>query len=137
MKIETKIDLASPAAEVIANLSDPARLQHVLQRLGVIVQPGVQGAPMQASLRWRGAARRFSISPANVSAGTVTVRVTAVPASAILSVTVADRPGGSTAHAVTEVKAHTAKATIAVQSLRLVRGKAQRRLGSLVAAVAG
>ncbi|WP_323035409.1 hypothetical protein [Pararhodobacter sp.] len=141
MKIETIRDFQRPRAQVLHMFRDPARIETVLQEMGARVER-VSVAPQMAwscAMVWREEPRKFSVNLLETSTDeTMTMTLESDLAGADMVMDFYDLDdGGCRIIVEAELSAHTMVARLALQSLRLVRGKAEDRLKRFVGALGG
>lgn len=139
MKIEAIRDFGRPRAAVAQNLRDPRRFEKILRDLGMTVEGTAPPPQMMWHCRvvWRGEPRPLTVSATQTLPDEkVTIAIDSDLAGAEMTLDLRDLPDGGcriVAHA--EVTAHTMMARLALQSLRLVRGRAEKRLAGFVFAL--
>ncbi len=132
MKIDATKDFKRSRAEVLACHRDPARYETVFTELGAQVER-ISGPPQMAwdcSLVWRDEPRSFEVEVEETRPDeTVKIVLTSDLALVDMTLDFYDLPeGGCRVISSAELTARTMIAKLALQSLRLVRGKAESRL---------
>ena len=136
MRIETTRDFQRPRARVLAAFSDPQRFDEVMQKFGISSTPaGSDPVPRwDCAVDWRNEPRQFTAQLEEVRPNeTMRMTVASTLASAGIGLDFYDLPdGGCRVMARADVTAHTMMAKLALQSLRLVRGKAEGQLNRMI-----
>ena len=139
MQITAHRDFKRPRARVLAQFRNPAQMEAVLADLGAQVTriAAPPAAEWSGSLDWRGAPRRFHLTAQEVVAHeTMHLRIASDIASALVALDFHDLPdGGCRVTARADLTAQSLIARIALQSLRLVRGKTEDRLRRVLGAL--
>lgn len=137
MEIEATKDFKRPRADVLEKFRDPARFESVLSEMGASVERrGVlPEARWDCSLMWRESPRQMTVSLAETARDeTMTLGLASDLAGATMVMDFYDLPdGGCRVLAKADLQANTVTAKLALQSLRLVRGRAEERLTRFVA----
>jgi len=139
VKIEATKDFKRPRASVLQKFRDPERFEAVLKDLGAETER-TSGLPQMAwacSLKYRGEPRRFTLSVVEATPDeTFNIRLDSELALAEIGLNFYDLPdGGCRVISSAEITAHSVMAKLALQSIRLVRGKAEERLSRFVGLV--
>ena len=139
MQIDSTKDFARPRAEVLAQFRDPERVEGVLGGMNITTRrtaeaPTPEGA---CSIHWREAPRAFSAKLAETAPDeTMVLTIRSDLADAAITMDFYDLPqGGCRVLSKADIDPHTVRVRLALQSLRLVRGKAEDRLTRLIAAI--
>lgn len=140
MKIEAIKDFRRPRAAVLRNFRDPERIESVLKGMGATVDL-LSGPPemlFSCAMVWREEARRFTVKAVETAPDeTFTLILDSDLAKADMTFDFYDLDdGGCQVITKAELSAHTMIAKLALQSLRLVRGKAEAKLERFVVAIA-
>ncbi|MCB1397647.1 MAG: hypothetical protein H6898_13150 [Rhodobacter sp.] len=139
MDLQATRDFKRPRAKVLASFRDPARFETVMRDMGAAAErAGEPDEPRWAcQLMWRDEPRRFSAELVEtVPNETMTLVMDSEIAGGLLTIDFYDLPdNGCRAIAKADLKPHTLIAKVAVQSLRLMRGKAEDRLTRFVGAM--
>lgn len=126
--------------DVLASLRNPEQYERALHDLGAKVTRTAEPPRMawDCSLLWRDEARNFSaIAEEIAEEETISFAMTSDLALADLRLDLYDLPdGGCRVIGSAELTARTVIAKLALQSLRLVRGKAEDRLSRFILALA-
>lgn len=137
MKFEAIKDFRRPRAMVLQKFRDPERFETVLKDFGTQLTR-VSEPPQtlwECSLNWHNQPRPFTALVQETTPDTtICITLTSDMALAEIVLDFYDLPdGGCRVIAVSDLTARTMIAKAAVQSLRLVRGKAEDRLGRFIA----
>ena len=139
MKIEATKDFKRPRTAVLTNFGNPERIETVLKELGATVQRTSEPPAMawSCSLVWRDEPRKFVVTAQEPAADeTVCIKLVSDLATAEMTLDFYDlEDNGCRVIAATELTARTMMAKLALQSLRLVRGKAEERLTRFITAI--
>ena len=136
MDIDATKDFKRPRAQVLDRFRDPARFETVMRDMHI--QTERTGEPPSAawacSVTWRDEPRRFTAGLVETAAAeTMVLQFRSDLADAEITMDFYDLPdGGCRVIGKAVVSAHTIMAKLALQSLRLVRGKAEERLTRLI-----
>ncbi|MCL4674472.1 MAG: hypothetical protein KJZ59_00170 [Pararhodobacter sp.] len=136
MKIEATKDFKRPRAAVLQMYRSPERIESVLRDLGAKLER-TSDAPLMAwkgALTWRNEPRSLSVLVQETAPDeTFAMTLDSDLALAEMVMDFYDLPeGGCRVAAKAEMTAKTMMAKLALQSLRLVRGKAEERLARFV-----
>ena len=139
MRVGATKGFKQPRAAVLACYRDPARYEAVLQGLGAHVAR-TAGPPRMAwacAMIWRGERRVFEIETVETTLDqTIKIVMTSALALAEITLDFRDLPdGGCRITGCADLTARTIAAKLALQSLRLVRGKAENRLERFITAM--
>ncbi|HPD93516.1 MAG: hypothetical protein H6900_02310 [Rhodobacter sp.] len=136
MRIETTRDFQRPRARVLAAFRDPGRFSEVMQKFGIASRLAhTQPVPRwDCAVTWRNEPRQFTARLEEVTENeAMHLDVASTLASAGIALDFYDLPdGGCRVIARADVTAHTMMAKLALQSLRLVRGKAEGQLNRMI-----
>ena len=136
MEIEANKDFKRGRAEVLAVFRDPARLESVMAGMGAdMVRTAEPPAPRwEGAVTWRNEPRRFVLTSAEPAQDeTIRLDFVASIADAVFTFDFYDLPdGGCRVIAKGTISAHSMLTKLALQSLRLVKGKAEARVRRFV-----
>lgn len=137
MQIEATRDFRRPRAQVLAKFRDPARFETVMADIGAQTrrQPPPADLAWHCTVTWRDAPRALTIEIAEPAPHeTMTLTARADLGGADVTFDFYDLPdGGCRVIARADLHARSLIARAALQSVRLVRGRAEDRLGRFVA----
>lgn len=139
MQIDATKDFKRSRADVLAQFRSADRVESVLNGMNIATTRKAE-APEPAwdcAIQWRDAPRAFTARLVETApAETMVMTITSELADAAVDLGFYDLPdGGCRVISKAEITAHSMLARLALQSLRLVRGKAEDRLTRLVAAL--
>ncbi len=139
MQIDATKDFKRPRAEVLTRFRSPERVESVLQGMNIATNR-TAAAPEPAwdcTVQWRDAPRRFTARLAETAPGeTMVMTIASDLADVSIDMEFYDLPdGGCRVISKAEITAHSMLVRLALQSLRLVRGKAETRLTRLLNAL--
>lgn len=139
MQIDSTKDFRRPRAEVLSRFRDPARVESVLAGMG-ITSARTAEAPEPAwtcAIHWRDAPRAFTARLLETAPDeTMVMSIASDLADARIDMDFYDLPdGGCRVISKADIAAHSLLVRMALQSLRLMRGKAEERLTRLVTAI--
>lgn len=136
MQIESTKDFKRSREKVLSKFRDPERIEAVLQGMNataVRVSDFPQAA-WDCSINWRDEPRKFTARLVETAQNeTMVLTITSDLADATIKMDFYDLPDkGCRVMSVAQIKAHSMMVKLALQSLRLVRGKAEERLTRVV-----
>lgn len=139
MRIDATKDFRRSRAEVLTRFRSPERVESVLQGMNIATTL-TAGAPepvWDCTMQWRDAPRRFTTRLAEPSPGeTMAMTIASDLADVAIDMEFYDLPdGGCRVISKADVTAHSMLVRLALQSLRLIRGKAEARLTRLLTAL--
>lgn len=139
MQINAARDFVRPRALVLAKARSPERFEDVMAGMNVTARRTAE-APLPAwecAIHWHEAERRFTARLEETAPGeTLLLSLASDLADAAVTLDFHDLPeGGCRVLARAEITAHKMLARLALQSLRLVRGRGEDRLTRLIAAM--
>lgn len=147
MRLVAKKDVEAPAAFVFQHLTDFEGWERAAMRRGAevsrtdkLARPG-PGMAWDTQFTYRGAERRASLKLEHLAANSgLVLAASAAPANATLQIDVIDLAAKRTRiETILEVKPKTLTARLYIQSLRLARGRVERRfdlgIGQLAAEI--
>ncbi|MFN4099265.1 MAG: hypothetical protein ACK4GT_05775 [Pararhodobacter sp.] len=139
MQIETTKDFKRPRDKVLGQFRSPEKIETVLAGMN-ITATRIAEAPQPAwdcTIHWRDEPRRFTARMTETAPDeTMVLNIASDLADAAINMDFYDLPeGGCRVIARAEIAARTMMVRLALQSLRLVRGKAEDRLTRLVNAI--
>ena len=139
MRIDATRDFKRSRADVLTRFRSADRVESALQGMS-IATTRTAGAPEPAwdcAIQWRDAPRSFTARLVEPAPGeTMVMTVTSDLADAAIDMEFFDLPdGGCRVISKAEVTAHSVLVRLGLQSLRLMRGKAEDRLTRLVTAI--
>ncbi len=136
MEIETSRDFKRGREKVLASFRDPARFESVMGEIGAQVARTAQPpeASWNGAITWSGEPRPFTASSVETARDeTIRLTIVAAVAGAVFTFDFYDLPdGGCQVIAKGTITAHTLLAKLALQSLRLMKGKAEARVRRFV-----
>jgi len=139
VRIETTKDFKRPRVAVLNNFRDPARIEGVLQELGALPERTSEPPDMAwaCAMMWRDEPRKFVLGVREIAVDETTrLTLDSSLANAEMTLDFYDLDdGGCRVMAAADLTAHTVMAKLALQSLRLVRGKAEDRLTRFISAI--
>lgn len=139
MQIESTKDFKRSREKVLAQFRSPARIEAVLAGMNITCRRTAE-APEPAwacSVHWNNAPRAFTASMKETAPNeTFVLTITSDLANAVLTMDFYDlEDGGCRVISKADITARSMVVKLALQSLRLVRGKAEDRLTRLVTAI--
>ncbi|MCB1390152.1 MAG: hypothetical protein KDK12_13570 [Rhodobacteraceae bacterium] len=139
MQIDSTKDFTRPRVKVLARFRSPERVEEVLGGMGITASRA-ETAPNPAwncSIHWREADRAFTARLSEPAPDeTMVLDIASDLANAAITMDFYDLPdGGCRVISKAVIDPRTMLVRLALQSLRLVRGKAEERLTRLVAAL--
>lgn len=139
MRIETTRDFRRPRARVLAHFRTPEKMETVLAGMGIEARrlSGPPAPSWDCVVTWRDAPRRFTAQlTETVPEAEMRLNIASDLAEGTIQFDFADLPeGGCRVIARADITARTLTVRLALQALRLARGRASERLGRLVAAL--
>ncbi|MCW1934837.1 hypothetical protein [Pararhodobacter zhoushanensis] len=136
MDIDATKDFKRPRAQVLEKFRDPARFESVMRDMKIETERTSEppSATWACSVQWREEPRRFAAGLVETAAAeTMVMQFTSDLADAQITMDFYDLPdGGCRVIGKGVVSARTIMAKLALQSMRLVRGKAEERLTRLI-----
>lgn len=139
MIIEASRDFQKSRARVLANFRDPARMETVMRDVGAqvtrIAEP--PHPAWECSKVWKDEPRAFTLRMVETNPDeTIDYTLTAQLADVAVSLDFYDLPNGHCrVIGKTTITAKSIVAKLALQSLRLVRGRAEDRVGRFIRAI--
>jgi len=139
MRIDATKDFKRPRAEVLTRFRSPERVESVLQGMSIATNrtADVPELAWDCTMQWRDAPRRFTTRLTEIAPGeTMVMTIASDLADVAIDIEFYDLPdGGCRVISKAEITAHSMLVRLALQSLRLVRGKAETRLTRLLNAL--
>ena len=138
MQIDSTKDFKRPRAKVLQNFRNPERFESVMHGMDITTSRVADAAQptWNCSIHWNNAPRAFRATLTETAPDeTMVLAITSELANAAINLDFYDLPdGGCRVIAKAEISARSMMVKLALQSLRLVRGKAEERLTRLVTA---
>ncbi|WP_417627354.1 hypothetical protein [Pararhodobacter aggregans] len=139
MQFKATRDFVRQRAQVLDKFRNPARFEEVMEDMNVAARRTAEAPDpgWDCAIHWHEAERRFTARMQEPAPGeTLLLSLASDLADAAITLDFQDRPeGGCRVTATADISAHTVLARLALQSLRLVRGKGENRLTRLIAAL--
>ncbi len=139
MRIETSRDFQKTRARVLANFRNPARVETVMRDVGAqVTRIAEPPAPVwECSKIWKDEPRAFTLHMTEtVRDETVTYLLSSQLADVSVTLDFYDLPEGHCrVIGAATITTRTMVAKLALQSLRLVRGRAEDRVGRFIRAI--
>jgi len=136
LEIETTRDFKRPRAAVLSKFRDPERLESVMSGMSIKAERRAlpPSAAWDCSIVWRNELRRFAATLVETAPDeTMVLGFTSDLADSSINMDFYDLPdGGCRVIAKGTVTAHTIMAKLALQSMRLLSGKAEQRISKLI-----
>ncbi|WP_068305568.1 hypothetical protein [Pararhodobacter sp. CCB-MM2] len=138
MQIDSTKDFKRPRAKVLQNFRNPERFESVMRGMDITVTRVADPAQLawDCSIHWNNAPRAFRAVLTEVTQDeTMVLAITSDLANATINMDFYDLPeGGCRVITKADITARSMMIKLALQSLRLVRGKAEEKLTRLVTA---
>jgi len=139
MQIDATKDFNRPRKKVLNQFRSPEKIEKVLAGMNVTATR-IADAPQpvwDCTFNWRDGLRRFKAQMTETApAETMVLSITSDLADGTITMDFYDLPeGGCRVIAKADMQARTMMVRLALQSLRLVRGKAEDRLTRLITAI--
>ena len=139
MRLEARQDFDRSRARVVARFRDPARIEHALTQAGLRLERMAVGSnpAWRCAVHWQGALQTFDLTQVDRAGGdAMDLQIDSALARGVMALTFRDGPDdGCVLTARVTLTAKTLAARVAMQGLRLARGRAEDRLRRLLIAV--